>query len=178
MPDNYTKKLSGIFYILQYLEYGHLPDETYRYPVRSVVRLSQCFGPGSKVVATSYVCYEEVQIGFHRIEFDTGEISPRGAVIPFFHSFGGFSDRCGLIHPFHESVPFRQKTVVAFGYNGEITGVEDVMSALMSDNTRDDSLAVDIFFRIHEIYKGRSTYPDSVHCLWHNNTYYDFWLHS
>lgn len=76
MPDNYTKKLSGIFYILQYLEYGHLPDETYRYPVCCVVRFSQCFGPGSKVVVTSYVCYEEVQIGFHRIEFDAGEISP------------------------------------------------------------------------------------------------------
>lgn len=83
MPDNYTKAIGYFFCILQCLEYGHLPNETYRYPVRSVVRLSQCFGPGSKVIATSYVCYEEVQIGFHRIEFDTGKISPRGAVIPF-----------------------------------------------------------------------------------------------
>ena len=151
MPDNLCKKAIGHFllsarFLALGLEYRHLPDKSYRNTVSTVILLSQHLGAGSEIIRTSHVGNKEVQIGFHRVIFDTAQIAPGSTVISLLYSLGRLAYGSRLIHTLHKNIPFRKKAVITFGNNRKIVRIKSIMSARTTYDTGNNSFAVNILF--------------------------------
>ena len=121
-------------------------DKSYRNTVSTVILLSQHLGAGSEIIRTSYVGNKEVQIGFHRVIFDTAQISPGGTVISLFYTFGRLAYGSRLVHTLHKNIPFRKKAVITLGNNRKIVRIKSIMTARTTYDTGNDSLPVNILF--------------------------------